>query len=483
MDINNSKDKIELILKTEQKDDGEISLRDIINTILKGKWIIVVAVILIPSVVFGYLKFTAPIVAKTIISFNFEGIEKGVDPNGKNFDVSIIKSPSIINEVIKKIGLDKKGINIGNIVPNIDIQPIIPGDISEKIKKIQQAKSENIKDQQDFVYYPNTYIVSFNVSKNSKISVSTAKSILDEVIHEYANYFFQTYTDRNAIANSIGKIKYDEYDYPEITAVMHNQINILENYLTAKLKQRNGDIFRSTKHGVSFSDIIGTIDVIDKTDIGRLDAIIGAYNLTKDKDNLIKLYEYRIKQNELLKNKKDDEAKIVSDMLGKYQKDKNLVMLPGSADMNSETGMFEFNKTDDYYNQLAERYTNSGVESKNAQHDIEYYQKEIEKFKSDSVTQSQKVIAEKQVIKMIPDVADKLKNWVDITNDTVDEYYNKYFIFDAIKVITTAQNVSFSYKFQLLIAFAAALILSLVVVFFMEYWKRNYSKDNIVETE
>ena len=38
-------------------------------------------------------------------------------------------------------------------------------------------------------------------------------------------------------------------------------------------------------------------------------------------------------------------------------KDKNLIMIPGSVDANNGTGILEFDKTNDYYNQLAQRYT------------------------------------------------------------------------------------------------------------------------------
>lgn len=479
MDLKDTKDKIEVVLKSEQKDGTDVSLWDIIETIIKGKWIIITTVIVLPLLVFGYLKITAPHLVSTIISFNFEGIEKGLDPNGKNFDISVIKSPSIISEVIKKMDLTSKNISVSEIAHSIEIQAIIPGDITEKIKKIQSAKSENIKDQQSFVYYPNTYIISFNVLDDSKINLNTAKNILDEMIREYENYFFETYTDRNVIENSIGKLNYDEYDYPEITTVMHNQVDILRNYLNAKLNQKNGSVFRSTKHGVSFSDIIGNINVIDSTDIGRLDAVIGAYNLTKDKEKLIKLYEYRIKKFELNKNKKDDEAKIVFDMLEKYQKDKNLIMIPGSVDANNGTGILEFDKTNDYYNQLAQRYTDSGVESTNSQHDIEYYKKEIEKFNNDNISQPEKEQAEKQVVEMIPGIVEKLNNWIEITNDSVDEYYNKYFIYDSIKVLSTAQSVKKGYITQVVYAFAAALILSSFVVLFMGYWRRNKERNVI----
>jgi len=102
----------------------------------------------------------------------------------------------------------------------------------------------------------------------------------------------------------------------------------MKNFLSSKIEKAKD--FRSTDTGLSFADILQSVDVIDTVDLSRMDSIIGAFNLTKDKDKLIKLYEYRIKVKELEKAKKQDESKIVSDMLGKFERDKSVFACSGN---------------------------------------------------------------------------------------------------------------------------------------------------------
>ena len=99
------------------------------------------------------------------------------------------------------------------------------------------------------------------------------------------------------------------------------------------MNQEYGSNFRSVETGMSFGDIMESISIIKKVDLSRLDSIIGAYNLTKNKEKLIKLYEYRIKQAELSMNQKNEESALLTDIIQKYQKDQNRYCLcDGSRD-------------------------------------------------------------------------------------------------------------------------------------------------------
>jgi hypothetical protein len=476
-----TKDKLEITIKNEEeKNDIEISLRDIMEVLLKGKRIIVSTALIFLIGAFIYFKFFTPSTIQTLISLNFKGIEKGLDPNGKNFDISVIESPSNIDKVIEKLGLSKKGITTDYIRGSVSITPIIPAGITEKIKKQNETKSGSIKDQQEYAYYPNIYTISMSIGHNSKIDSNTAKKILDDIVKQYQEYFFETYTDKNALTNAIGVLDYDGYDYPEISIVMHDQILIIQNHITAKLKDKNTTEskntteFRSTKTGVSFSEITSYIDVISKVDIGRLDSIIEAYNISKDKDKLIKLYEYRIRDLELKMSKKSDEAKIVSDTLSKYQKDKKLILLPGQSTTGSDvSGVLDLDKTSDYYNELTQRFMDLGVESKNGLHDIEYYKKMIVKFKNDTVTVDEKKNAEKLALELIPDIKGKIEKWVGITNDSVGEYSDRYFNQDAMKVLSVAQETGKSINLVLVISVLIGCGLGIFGVLFKEYWRKS----------
>ena len=288
-------DKIEVLLKQEEKETGfqeeEISLAEILRIIINGKWLIGALFFICVLACFIYFKFLAPEIGniQTIISYNYEGIEKGLDPNGKNMDVSMIKSPIVLDQVVHALELNEIGLSSDDLRKNIDISPIIPGNVTQNIKRLEENISSNIDSLQAYIYYPNKYIINFRVSRKLNISTALAQQILDEVIRQYQQYFYRTYSDMSVLANAIQPLDYEEYDYPEISTVIHNQLDIFTNYLRTKMDQEYGSNFRSVETGMSFGDIMESISIIKKVDLSRLDSIIGAYNLTKNKEKLIKL--------------------------------------------------------------------------------------------------------------------------------------------------------------------------------------------------
>lgn len=292
---------------------------------------------------------------------------------------------------------------------------------------------------------------------------------------QYQQYFYKTYSDMSVLANAIQPVEYEEYDYPEISTVIHNQLDIFVNYLNSKLNQENGSNFRSVETGLSFSDIKESISIIQQVDLGRLDSIIGAYNLTKNKEKLIKLYEYRIKREELTMQQKNDEAALLTDIIQKYQKDQNLVLATAMTAGADGTGLMSFEDTDEYYNTLTQQYVNAGIDAKQSQIMILHYQQEIDKLLNDTVDAASKASAEADVNAYIPIIRERIEYWIDVTNKTVTEYYDTNLFNQAITRNSPSEfisNMSAS-KMMLAIVAAIALLLGACIVFIRYYLKTH----------
>ena len=363
----------------------EISLRDIINIILRGKWIIAAAAVisLVLAGIGSVYMVNGSQTAKIYISLNFDGIGNGLNPDGTKFDSNLVKSPTVIQDALDTLQIDNDVLKVDQIRRNMSVEPVVPNDIVARIETLR-------KEGQDFTYFPNEFVVSLKMPKG--VDRSIGGKLLDAVVDSYSKYFYDIYSERAVLANSVGELDYGEYDYTEISTVIHNQINIISSYLAAKANESNG--FRSKQTGLAFVDIQESIDIIDKVDLSRMDSIIGAYNLTKDKEKLIKSYEYRIKINELNKSKKVDEAAQSKDMMNNYKREQNSILIPGLSTSGND-GIIEQQDNTSYYDTLAERATNAGVQASNDIHDNEYLIKEIEKLKSDTVSVETKEAAVK----------------------------------------------------------------------------------------
>lgn len=245
--------------------------------------------------------------------------------------------------------------------------------------------------------------------------------------------------------------------------------------MSSKLNEENGNNFRSVETGLSFSDIMESISIIQQVDLGRLDSIIGAYNLTKNKEKLIKLYEYKIKQQELKMKQKNDEATLLTDIIQKYQKDQKLVLAPMMASGAEGAGFLNIDETDKYYNDLTQQYVEAGIEAKNSQIMMLHYQQEIDKLLNDTVDAASKAAAEEDVNAYIPVIKERIEYWIDVTNKTVTEYYDTNLFNQAITRNSPSEFISNMSQSKMLLAIAAAiaLILGACIVFIRYYLKTH----------
>ncbi len=481
MNLNEIKDRIEIVLKHEgenEEPDSTISLKDVISAVLNGKKIVAITIIisLLIAIVASYSLNPYRTSSLSIIEFNFDGIDKGLDPLGQKFDVGKLRSPELITKALQELGLDKE-YTADSFRPYLLLEPVVPGDITAKIKKLEEARTDSVRDVQDFTYYPNKYTIKMDISKKVSITTKRATLVLDEIIKQYEKYFYEKYTDRYLIGDQLKDLDFNSYDYAEFSEVIHNQINMLQSYLKAKQQGSEGGVFRSNETGLSFEDIYGSVGVIGSVDVDRMDSIIGAFKLTKNKERLIKLFEYKIKQFELRENKKQDEARKVDNTIKGYKKDKQVILMPGIGDSASTSSSIEVDKQSGFYDTLTQRATDAGVAATNAVHDIQYYKNEIKNFKNDKIPPVEKKKAEKEVDNLAQSITKRLIGWVNLTNKSVQEYYNRRMNNIAIRRLSPVSTIGGLAKSSLLVTLAISSICGLIVgvflAFAVDFWRRK----------
>ena len=457
----------------------EISLREIIEAMIKGKWTIAITVIICVIAVFLGMGLFNPYAgqARTVVSLSFPGVEKGVNPDGSRFDGKDIASPAVIDRALESIEIGSGEMTVADVRANMEIVPVIPDNV---VELAQNA----IKEGKDFKYYPNEFTLAYNIPKNNWKSLagrllgifnaggskqrSMGRKLLEGIIDEYITYFDSLYSERDVLPNLLGTVDYDSYDYPELSSVITSQIKMMEIFLNKKISESKD--FRSTVSGYSFKDIQEAMNVIKNVDVSRLASIIGATNLTRDREKLITFYEYRIKLLELEKGKKESESKIALDMMNSFKRENNVLLLPGLTGTGEGLSLEE---SKSYYDSLAERSTDAGVESKNTEHDIQYYRGEIERLKNDTVSIEAKQKAEKDVLEMLPQIRSKIEFWIKAANDTAGDYY-EYKYGKTIRKLTPVEIVStVNKKLYLAIALVVGIMLGTFLIFIKKYWKES----------
>lgn len=432
----------------------EITLREIIEAIWKGKWLIALVIIIALAVtgVGTYLMLPNSKSIVVIIEMNYPGIELGKNPDGTQFDIRQLKSPYVIEHALKETELLSTGIKPDEVRRNIDITPIIPDGITQKAETM-------IKQGNTFTYYPSEFKVTYKVNK--AFSYNQGIGLIETIISEYQKYFYTLYSDVKTIENTIGSLEYSTYDYPDIVEVITTQIVGIQEFMTEKTLEDSN--FRSSETGYNFADLNRSYDILKTVDTSKLESLVNTNTLTKDRLKLIKDYEYKVKRMELDQAKKNSEAEEARHLMEQFKKE-DLVLIPDNTGKELRT-----ENPQSYYNKLAETAINASVEATNLQHEIDYYKKEIERLISVTETINTKQIEEAD--QLIDAIKTKLVDLIKVTNATIEDYY-AYKYGTSIRQVAPAEMVSgINILMNLGIALAIGLMAGVFVVFIRHYWK------------
>lgn len=443
----------------------DITLREILEAIWKGKWLIAIITI-IALIVTGVGTFLALPDSKSVVAIvelNYPGIELGQNPDGTQFDIRQLKSPYVIERALKETELDTIGIKSDEIRRNIDITPIVPNDVAQRAENM-------IKQGNEYVYYPSEFKVTYKVNK--AFSYNQGIALIETIISEYKKYFYTLYSDVKTIENTIGSMDYTAYDYPDIVEVITTQIQGIQEFMAEKTEEDSN--FRSAETGYNFADLNRSFDILKTVDTSKLESLVNTNTLTKDRLKLIKDYEYKVKKMELDQAKKSSEAEEARKLMDQYKKE-DFILIPDSKGNELRT-----ENPQSYYNTLAETAITASVEATDLQHEIDYYKKEIERLVAVTEKINEQLIEESEIL--IETIKAKLIGLIKVTNDTIEDYYS-YKYGKSIRQVAPAEMVSDINIFMNMgVAMAVGLLLGVFIVFMRYYWRTVGSKNELYTT-
>ena len=259
--------------------------------------IIVIFCVLATVAINFKLKSSNTFVASEVIHYNDPAAEQGVTPTGSKLDVNEIKSSAVMSKVVDRMGLT--GIySVDSLISRISIIPLPDED------KVAQ-KEAKLEEGEEYVYEPSTYIVSFTATNNE--GTSFARTILDETLDVYFAEYSQKYVNVAPAKNVTENIESENYDYIEMVEMIDTGID--ETLLTLYQRMEQKPYYRSTKTGLSFSDLADEFSYLRHVRLSSLFSKIYKYQITKNKTILVSDYTTRIDNNGILNEKEESIVK------------------------------------------------------------------------------------------------------------------------------------------------------------------------------
>ena len=354
-------------------------------------WIIAAAImaLLVSSMVmlFRTSSYSGDITA--LISYDYDGIEKGLNPSGGKLDVNKIKSPSVIESALTNLNLSLG--NVENIRRSISIKGVVSEEELNKKNMYQSVYEKGgtaalsvIEDLIENGDFPTYYIISLKYN-NIGFDLDTSKQILDAILNSYKNYFFETYGYNKALGSEVSLVDYKDYDYSEAVDVFRSTLNSLKEYVR-NLDETDSVDFRSSNTGYSFKVYKAKLDTI-------------------------------------------------SDSISKYEKDSILIFGDAGEDIN-DSSKTSYVQASAEYDALIEQKIDVQEDVSTTSQNIGFYNDRIKALKASNAVSSEedeKIVAEK-----LEALNSKISNLINTVNETSDEYYEKVSFAKAYNILVPA---------------------------------------------
>ncbi|MBQ9897848.1 MAG: lipopolysaccharide biosynthesis protein [Ruminococcus sp.] len=442
--------------ESDEKDEVVISLSGIFKKLRKYFLLWLVTAVVIGGFVFGLNAFTIirnkPALT-ALISFNYNGVEQGLDPAGGVLDVNTVKNPNVISAALATLGIyDEYASEVEAIRAGIKVIPVTPSDAIDRMTVYQsvmdKATSGNLAAAQallDTTYYPTQYKVQFSYAETS-LSGDKAVEVFNQILESYRDYFYGQYGYNAAVGTSVTVVDYNDYDYAEAVDVFSTTLNALQTYVKQLSVEEskyysvsnNGtnnftSHFRSNTTGYTFADLSEAIKTVNDIDLDRISSVITVNNLTKNKADTIAYYEYRIQQLTRQQTQYTEVLATIQDAIASYEKD-TIVVFNGTTDDGSMTSTLA---SDEYNKLIDQRITTQTNLSSTTQQIAFYTERKTALEKSNSSNDPARI---EQLETQFADLHTKVVDLVDSVNATANEYYEKVAFANAYSILVPAVN-------------------------------------------
>jgi len=283
--------------------------------------------------------------ATAVINFSFDGIDEGLDPSGGIFDVTKLKSTTVIHDALKELGWENG--NVEEIRSNLKMEGVIPDSVKQKIAVINtvaEDAAEYYATIGDLNYFPSQYTVTLYRCRG--MSGDETRELLDAILLSYRKYFMDSYAGMTALGFATQVLDVSAYDYLQASDMIANEINVIEDYVEAKAEEAPD--FRANCTGLSFGDLASSIATVRRLDLSNFISFVQANNLTRDAGVQVDYYNYQIKQYNLEIHELQTQRSNVEKIIGEYEKDPVIVM-------SNQESVTQTAQKDEYYNDLLQQ--------------------------------------------------------------------------------------------------------------------------------
>lgn len=429
---------VNLIVKQEEHNEEEIviSFSAIFRKLKKYfvAWLMVA--VIVGGIIAGASMFfsttsTSPV--RAIVSFNYDGIEKGQNPDGTDFTTDTLKSPRVIEAALTECGMELDLLE--SVRSGIEIEGIIPEDAYQRINAYKNIYENSTSGQLaaaqamlDETYVSTKYTLTFKY-KSTGMSRSDAVQVLNAMLDAYRDYFFERFGYNEALGNALSAQDYTEYDYAQAVDMFRTQLDELSRYVSS-LSAEDTTRFRSTATGYTFADLKASIESVQTLDLDLISSYLDSNNISKDKERMQTYYEYRIENLERQQSTQEEILTAIETAFSSYEKDQIIIFSDSAT--NTESSI-----ASDQYDKLIAQKISAQTNLSNTKSSIDFYKQRLARLKKSSSGSSDKI---ERIEKDLANLNDKVDTLIELVNDTANDFFLNVSLSSAYNILVPATS-------------------------------------------
>jgi len=405
--------------------------------------------------------------ATAVVTFSYDGIDQGLDPNGGAFDAAQMKSTAVVTEALDM--LDWADVSADEVRVNINIKGVIPDAVKQRIAVINTVAEEDpayYANIEDLDYFPSQYTVT--LQRMEGLDGGRTRELLDAVLTAYRGDFMERYANTSALALSSNVLSITEYDYLQAADLLRSQLDVISRYASGKVAEAAD--FRATSTGLSFADLTAAVGAVSGIDIANFVSFVQSNNLTKDAGTRANYYDYQIEQYELTLAELQARLHTLEGTIAGYEKDPVIVM-------SSQESVAESSQKNGYYDTLLAQKLSLDREIAETGSKLNETYALRSRLEASTSTGTEEDYA--YADKLLSDLSETIESLSGLAELTAREYYETELYADAYRVSIPAQYtpaVGLTEAARRAIICAAALAGAVVVLWCFDGFKEELMK-------
>ncbi len=381
---------------------------NILKTLWKKRIIIVAATLVVALLGMGYTILGQVNKVSMTLSISYQGIEKGLNPDGTKFNVFEITSSEVLNRTLSKVNVP--GLTVDALKDRLNIYALSPYNINEKIKN---AKLEG----EDYTYIPNEFSISY--SQQNKLAPNHTRELLNALSESYKEVFMEKYTDKSIVLEDIA-IDKEGYEYVEYQKLYQNKIESMIEFLTKKNSENS--TFQSAETQQTFGNLVYMLQNLMTIDLENLNSFIVKSKISKNPNGIVSQLGYDVDMLSLEYRRLSYESSFVKDTIDEYDSTvTDFVFIPTLDQSNN----FYMNRTKTGLDYLTDRSYDAGIEAEAVRLAIAQKQALMSAFSGDIPQGEERARLAEQVDTLAKGIDEQLAYISDLAVKTTKEY-NEY---------------------------------------------------------